>query len=198
MGDSLSETPTGHGHIAVSLHAGKAVLSTLSSKYPLKLLSPYIHDKTALVYLMTYGGGLVGGDEIDVDVKVQPGARLLLLSQVCSSPCPDTIYCINLLSRAQRRCSRLVSENGSPHFGKILSLLPKVRHLQRDSTFTFTLPQTAYCCSSLSQLHASVMPLTNNVKRFTLKNLHPPLSLIGLPLVACPWARNGHSRGITA
>ena len=91
MGDSLSETPAGHGHIAVSLHAGKAVLSTLSSKYPLKLLSPYIHDKTALVYPMTYGGGLVGGDEIDVDVKVQSGARLVLLSQVCSSPYPDTI-----------------------------------------------------------------------------------------------------------
>lgn len=77
-----SATPAGHGQIAVSIHAGKAILSASSSTYPLKLLSPYIHDETALVYLMTYGGGLVGGDEIVVDVKVQSGARLLLLSQV--------------------------------------------------------------------------------------------------------------------
>jgi hypothetical protein len=83
MHESLSESSAGHGHVAVSLHAGKAILSSLSSAYPLKLLSPYIHDETALVYLMTYGGGLVGGDEIVVDVTVQLGARLLLLSQVC-------------------------------------------------------------------------------------------------------------------
>jgi urease accessory protein len=87
LGSPVTST-AGHGHIAVSLHAGKAVLSALSSTYPLKLLSPYIHDQTALVYLMTYGGGLVGGDEIAVDVKVQAGARLLLLSQV---PIPPTI-----------------------------------------------------------------------------------------------------------
>ena len=65
------------------MHAGKAVISELSSAYPLKLLSPYIHDRTALIYLMTYGGGLVGGDEIDLVVEVQSGAGLMLLSQVC-------------------------------------------------------------------------------------------------------------------
>jgi urease accessory protein len=73
---------TGSGRITVSLHGEKAVLSELSSTYPLKLLSPHIYDGTAIVYLLTYGGGLVGGDEIDLVVDVQLGARLLLLSQV--------------------------------------------------------------------------------------------------------------------
>ncbi len=83
LSSSVSKVSAGGGSIVVSMHAGKAVISELSSAYPLKLLSPYIHDRTALVYLMTYGGGLVGGDEIDLVVKVQPGAGLMLLSQVC-------------------------------------------------------------------------------------------------------------------
>ena len=73
----------GSGRITVSLHGEKAVLSELSSTYPLKLLSPHIYDGTAIVYLLTYGGGLVGGDEIALAVDVQLGAKLLLLSQVC-------------------------------------------------------------------------------------------------------------------
>jgi len=78
----LHKIHSGGGRITVSLHAGKAVISELSSTYPLKLLSPRIHDGTALVYLLTYGGGLVGGDQVDLVVKVEPGAKLVLLSQV--------------------------------------------------------------------------------------------------------------------
>jgi len=173
MCDLLSETPPGHGHIAISIHAGQAVLSTLSSKYPLKLLSPYIHDKTALVYLMTYGGGLVGGDEIVVDVKVQSGARLLLLSQVCF-PATLTLYCINLFPRELRRYSRLVLENDWPQLNRILALLSKARFPQLVKISAFMSLQTAYCFSSQSPLHASVMHLINNIKSFTWKTLHPP------------------------
>ena len=72
----------GSGRITVSLHGAKAVLSELSSTYPLKLLSPRIYNETAVVYLLTYGGGLVGGDELKLVVDVQLGARLVLLSQV--------------------------------------------------------------------------------------------------------------------
>jgi urease accessory protein len=72
----------GSGRITVSVHGEKAVLSELSSTYPLKLLSPHVRDRTAIVYLLTYGGGLVGGDQVDLVVEVQPGTRLVLLSQV--------------------------------------------------------------------------------------------------------------------
>lgn len=72
----------GGGRVTVALHANRAVLSELSYTYPLKLLSPYIQDATAIVYLLTYGGGLVGGDEVHLTVSVESGARLILLSQV--------------------------------------------------------------------------------------------------------------------
>jgi urease accessory protein UreH len=35
-----------------------------------------------VVYMMTYGGGLVGGDHISLSVNIEHGARLVLLSQV--------------------------------------------------------------------------------------------------------------------
>lgn len=78
----VSRIHAGDGQIAVALHANKSVLSKLSSAYPLKLLSPSNQDATAIVYLLTYGGGLVGGDEVNLRVDIGPGARLILLSQV--------------------------------------------------------------------------------------------------------------------
>jgi len=79
---SLPEIRAGEGRITISAHGERAIFSELSSMYPLKLLSPSCQGKTAVVYLLTYGGGLVGGDEIDLVVDIQLGARLMLLSQV--------------------------------------------------------------------------------------------------------------------
>ncbi|KAF8203120.1 UreD urease accessory protein-domain-containing protein [Pholiota molesta] len=76
-----SRLQAGGGCVTVSVHGERAVFSELSSTYPLKLLSPYIQDTTALVYLLTYGGGLVSGDEVDLRVHVELEATLVLLSQ---------------------------------------------------------------------------------------------------------------------
>jgi len=77
----ISKLCAGGGCITVSIHGNKAVFSELSSAYPLKLLSPSIQDTRAVAYLLTYGGGLVSGDEIALVVNVQLGATLILLSQ---------------------------------------------------------------------------------------------------------------------
>ncbi|PPQ62970.1 hypothetical protein CVT24_006076 [Panaeolus cyanescens] len=53
---------SGTGRITLTLHSDKATLAELSSTYPLKLLSPYIQRHIAIVYLLTYGGGLVCGN----------------------------------------------------------------------------------------------------------------------------------------
>ncbi|EJU02362.1 UreD-domain-containing protein [Dacryopinax primogenitus] len=62
-----------------------ASFSELSYSYPLKLLSPPSHadapGPVRIVYVLSYGGGLVGGDKIELDVEVQEGARLVLLTQ---------------------------------------------------------------------------------------------------------------------
>jgi len=79
----------GHGKITAQIHNNQVVFPVLSYAYPLKLLSLRMHQEgVALVYMMTYGGGLVGGDRISLSINIEQGARLVLLSQVCLSLCP--------------------------------------------------------------------------------------------------------------
>ena len=48
---------------------------------PLRLLHPKNSGTAAWVYAATYGGGLLGGDTIDLDVSIAPGASALLSTQ---------------------------------------------------------------------------------------------------------------------
>lgn len=69
----------------------------MTFQYPLKLISPSptAAQKSVLVFLLTYGGGLVGGDEIDFTIEIRPHARLALATQghtkIFKSPSPDVI-----------------------------------------------------------------------------------------------------------
>lgn len=63
-------------------------LRTISYQYPLKLVSPAPlktgtepHQLIHTIYLLTYGGGLVAGDSIDLEVILEPTTRLILLTQ---------------------------------------------------------------------------------------------------------------------
>ncbi|KIJ68581.1 hypothetical protein HYDPIDRAFT_24841 [Hydnomerulius pinastri MD-312] len=78
-GDRLG---VGDGRIACSLHGSAVVFSELSSTYPLKLLSPRLAEAAvAIVYVLSYGGGLVSGDRVKLKVDVEGGSKLILLSQ---------------------------------------------------------------------------------------------------------------------
>lgn len=75
-----------HGKGKAALHAfGKeASFSELSYTYPLKLLSPRLPSNgnpVSILYILSYGGGLVPGDKIDLEIDVGAGASLLLLTQ---------------------------------------------------------------------------------------------------------------------
>ena len=60
------------------------MISELASSYPLKLLSPRTPEKNVcVVYMLTYGGGLVAGDQVDLSGEVHDGTMLVLLTQVC-------------------------------------------------------------------------------------------------------------------
>jgi len=74
----------GHGHIVLSRHGSCYVFEEFSYSYPLKLLSPRLDNdsKVALSYIVGYGGGLVGGDRIELTARVELEANLLLLTQV--------------------------------------------------------------------------------------------------------------------
>ncbi|CAL1695330.1 unnamed protein product [Somion occarium] len=72
----------GVGRIVLRPHGSEAVFSELSYAYPLKLLSPKVSQRnTAVVYVLSYGGGLVGGDQIKLSVEVHDGSSLVMLSQ---------------------------------------------------------------------------------------------------------------------
>lgn len=73
----------GSGQLEVHAFCGSSSISTLSCNYPLKLVSPPSRptDHAVLVFMMSFGGGLVAGDCVDLNIRVRPKSRLALLTQ---------------------------------------------------------------------------------------------------------------------
>ncbi|TVY82272.1 putative urease accessory protein ureD-like [Lachnellula suecica] len=69
----------------------------MTFQYPLKLISPSpaAHQKSVLVFLLTYGGGLVGGDQVHLTIKVKPNSKLSIVTQghtkIFKSPSPEVV-----------------------------------------------------------------------------------------------------------
>ncbi|RMZ88693.1 hypothetical protein DV736_g4083, partial [Chaetothyriales sp. CBS 134916] len=84
---AASSSIPGNGDIKLSLlQAGHQVLTTCTYQYPLKLVAPDPHhgheDKhVTVVFLLTYGGGLVGGDKIRLKIELEPLTQLVLVTQ---------------------------------------------------------------------------------------------------------------------
>lgn len=81
----------GQGTVVLSLlPPSNPTLTTLTYKYPLKLLTRapgYVPQSSALscpasrpvhLYLLTYGGGLLPGDHIDVSITLEPQTRMVV------------------------------------------------------------------------------------------------------------------------
>ncbi|KAI9816898.1 MAG: hypothetical protein M1827_001543 [Pycnora praestabilis] len=77
----------GHGTINIALlPPSTPTLHTLSYQYPLKLISPdpttlSSGQKVILAFLLTYGGGLVAGDNINLTINLAAHTRLGLVTQ---------------------------------------------------------------------------------------------------------------------
>ena len=73
----------GHGRVVLQNDGSGNVFSELAATYPLKLLSPQLATpNVSVLYILSYGGGLVGGDRISLEVEVRDGSCLAILSQV--------------------------------------------------------------------------------------------------------------------
>ncbi|KAK3711959.1 hypothetical protein LTR37_009271 [Vermiconidia calcicola] len=99
----------GHGTIHLALLPPNTPrLKTLNYHYPLKLISPAPShagdDLVHTVYLLTYGGGLVAGDSIDLHVTVEASTRLVLLTQgstkLYRSPSRDVVNPVQPFGRS--------------------------------------------------------------------------------------------------
>jgi len=99
LGSSM--LPAGHGAIKMTSvgspqtraeEGGEPVgqqisFPVLRFSYPLKLIvsrtfrNELYNLQVGLVYLLNYGGGLVSGDQLSLDIELQEGCQLLCLSQ---------------------------------------------------------------------------------------------------------------------
>lgn len=94
-----SASAPGDGTITVKrLPNGHSHLEGITYQYPLKLISPprnHQQDKSVLVFLLSYGGGLVGGDTVNLSIEVQRDARLSIVTQghtkIFKSATPDIV-----------------------------------------------------------------------------------------------------------
>ncbi|TVY29442.1 putative urease accessory protein ureD-like [Lachnellula hyalina] len=93
-----SSSSPGEGQLVVGVLPQKvSALSTISFQYPLKLISPSpaANQKSVLVFLLTYGGGLVGGDQVHLTINIKTNSRLSIVTQghtkIFKSPSPEVI-----------------------------------------------------------------------------------------------------------
>ncbi len=62
-------------------HGERSVVTRAVATSPLRLLTPRNHGRGAWIYTATYGGGLVGGDAIHLDISVGADAVAMLATQ---------------------------------------------------------------------------------------------------------------------
>ena len=93
-----SSSSPGQGSIlAKILPNGMSGLEKITYQYPLKLISPapVAGQASVLVFLLSYGGGLVGGDSVNLSINLCPKARLSLVTQghtkIFKSTSPDVV-----------------------------------------------------------------------------------------------------------
>jgi urease accessory protein len=75
-----SDAP-GRGRLGVERRASRSVVTSAFATSPLRLLTPANHGDAAWVYTSNYGGGLVDGDRVVIDVEVGPGAAAFVSTQ---------------------------------------------------------------------------------------------------------------------
>lgn len=84
---AASRSIPGNGEIILALFPpGKQILQSCTYQYPLKLIAPDPHTvederHVTVAFLLTYGGGLVGGDQINLKATLQDATRLVLVTQ---------------------------------------------------------------------------------------------------------------------
>ncbi|KAI0810508.1 UreD urease accessory protein-domain-containing protein [Xylaria sp. FL0064] len=93
-----SSSSPGEGRIVVDLLPNHiSTLEHISYQYPLKLISPSpkADQASVLAFLLSYGGGLVGGDQVNLSVEVRSGAKLSIVTQghtkIFQSVSPDVV-----------------------------------------------------------------------------------------------------------
>lgn len=81
---------SGQGSLAFEVVGDRTSITSARASAPLKLLTPKNHGDARWTFVATYGGGLVDGDAIALDVNVGENARALIGTQASTKiyKCP--------------------------------------------------------------------------------------------------------------
>jgi len=101
----------GAGSLEVLRRGQRSVVTRAAAASPLRFLTPRNHGSAAWIYAATYGGGLVGGDAVSLDLSVGPDATAMLSTQASTK-----VY------RSPRGTSHTL--NATVSSGALLALLP--------------------------------------------------------------------------
>ena len=74
----------GSGSVRFSRIGSRSLVTRAFATSPLRLLTPRNHGRGAWVYTSTYGGGLVDGDCVHLNVEVEPNAVALIATQAAT------------------------------------------------------------------------------------------------------------------
>lgn len=77
----MEQTVAGRGFLSFEKIGEQTVVTEAFSKSPLKILTPRNKGKSSWAYSSNFGGGFVGGDSIDINIDVLPGAKAVFMSQ---------------------------------------------------------------------------------------------------------------------
>ncbi|KAJ3125237.1 hypothetical protein HK098_000435 [Nowakowskiella sp. JEL0407] len=128
---------------------GKASFTCLSATYPFKFLTPkpiISFPKTLTAFMVSYGGGLVSGDIIDVDVDVGNEVSLCMLTQASTKvykrrPCDTkSSATIPIPESPSNHSVADVHQNFTAHIGSdaLLAFLPEPVTCFKNSSYNQT------------------------------------------------------------
>ena len=72
---------SGKGFLTTSLVAGQTAITRMQANSPLKLLCPRRTPDAAWAYVTTFGGGLLAGDQVDLELDIAERTTCVLTSQ---------------------------------------------------------------------------------------------------------------------
>jgi urease accessory protein len=82
----------GHASIEVALEAGRSVVRRSRAESPLRILTPTATGGSAAwVVTSSFGGGIVEGDDLRVDLIVREGAKALFTTQATTKVYPGVL-----------------------------------------------------------------------------------------------------------
>jgi urease accessory protein len=74
----------GYGALTVALSGGQSRVTRAYAASPLRLLTPKNHGRASWIFTSTFGGGLVGGDAVFLEIDVDDGAKAYLSTQAAT------------------------------------------------------------------------------------------------------------------